>query len=134
VTTKPQEPLADEKVLPMLRFQTIRREPAPNMAAGRGDARKAGKRSLKIEGLHKTGFRAHMSAATLKRKLCRHDIDEDHAAIPRSHERGHIEATGSENSHTSTTGPIPRSHERGHIEAVRVLRAPLRKVQDSALT
>ena len=40
-----------------------------------------------------------------------------HGGIPRSHERGHIEAAiGLESVSRSQLG-IPRSHERGHIEA-----------------
>ena len=40
--------------------------------------------------LFATRFRAHMSAATLK-QLRRPCIDLERVAIPRSHERGHID-------------------------------------------
>jgi len=68
--------------------------------------------------LERTGFRAHVSAATLKswRQIAG---PARRARIPRSRERGHIEVSvGLEHGGGGLHG-IPRSRERGHIEVGR---------------
>ena len=59
-----------------------------------------------------------MSAATLKRELAT-SARLRRARIPRSHERGHIEAEMRVVRQSRDALLIPRSHERGHIEAGR---------------
>src|SRR5438034_2141106 len=54
------------------------------------------------------GFRAHMSAATLKRRGIHLITDIPRQLIPRSHERGHIEATAA-----TLKRLRPRMHRRG---------------------
>ena len=63
---KTRRPLAGEKTLPILQFRTMEREGQATTAVGSAAARKQPKSSLKINRLEETGFRAHMSAATLK--------------------------------------------------------------------
>ena len=65
---KTRRPLAGERTLPILQFRTMEREGQATTAVGPAAARKRPKSSLKINRLEETGFRAHMSAATLK--LC----------------------------------------------------------------
>ena len=59
--------------------------------------------------------------------------------IPRSHERGHIEALArcairSVRKFVAAQARIPRSHERGHIEADPTAHSSLLPRADSALT
>src|SRR5258708_3665607 len=61
------------------------------------------------------GFRAHVSAATLK-PFCPLDQAHDVREFPRSRERGHIEARLN-NESPALDRLFPRSRERGHIEA-----------------
>lgn len=69
MTAKPRHPLAGEKDLSMLTVRTIGQERRSRTALGPVIARDTAQSSLKIEGLRGTGFRAHVSAATLKRLL-----------------------------------------------------------------
>jgi len=63
---KTRGPLAGQKTLPMRQFRTIGLERQMRTALGPMGARKTTQSSLKIEGLRSAGFRAHVSAATLK--------------------------------------------------------------------
>ena len=67
---KTRRPLAGEKTLPVLQFRTMEREGQATTAVGLAAARKRPQSSLKINRLEETGFRAHMSAATLKPVCC----------------------------------------------------------------
>ena len=59
-----------------------------------------------------------MSAATLKQEAIQLVMGGANL-IPRSHERGHIEAGEIKRNLVHFGGEIPRSHERGHIEAIK---------------
>ena len=65
---KTRGPLAGQKTLPMRRFRTIGLERRMRTALGPTGTRKTAQSSLKIEGLRRTRFRAHVSAATLKQQ------------------------------------------------------------------
>ena len=68
MTTETRLPLAGYKGLPMLRFPTKPRRAVRRIKPATGNARKAVQRSLKIECLEATYFRAHVSAAPLKHR------------------------------------------------------------------
>ncbi len=63
---KTQHPLAAKKPLPMLHFPAKRVSSRRRVVLAAADAREALQRSLKIDRLEKTDFRAHVSAAPLK--------------------------------------------------------------------
>ena len=101
----------------MLRFPTKPRRAGRRIRPATGNARKAAQRSLKIECLEATLFRAHVSAAPLKRAI---------AALSRYPQlifRAHVSAAPLKRIHRDRAAALA-AHFRAHVSA-----APLKRGQ-----